>query len=250
MRARLASIGSSRLATSSSRADRSPPQLTVTASCARTSSARAWSAASQRCGFRDGEQLLCRLGVARLDLGLRPGKRAPRPLRRVGRQQGRPLKERGGGSHAAPRLRPAGRPLKLTGDVLVGAFGGFRPVPGAAVGIKRRVRRVGEGGVRLLPFPGGRRPVDGRAGERVTEAHPRAELHQPRHDRGPGGPGRRSRAAPPRATGAPGRRSARPPRAAAGACSRPADASTRRRNISSALPGTVTAPGRPNPPAS
>ena len=46
MRERLASIGSSRLATSSSRADTSPPQLTVTASCARTSSARAWSGAS------------------------------------------------------------------------------------------------------------------------------------------------------------------------------------------------------------
>ena len=43
--------------------------------------------------------------------------------------------------------------------------------------------------MRLLSFLGGRRPVDGRAGERVTEAHPRAELRKPRHHRGPGGRG-------------------------------------------------------------
>ena len=50
-------------------------------------------------------------------------------------QRGGPLKKRGRGGQPAPRLRPAGRPLKLGGDVLVGAGGSLGEMPGAPVGI-------------------------------------------------------------------------------------------------------------------
>ena len=152
---------------------------------------------------------------------------APASARRVrcagsGVSSGRALKNAAAAANAAPRLRPAGRTFEFTGDVLVGAFGRLRPVPGATVGVGRRVRCVCR--ARRAPpavprrTPTGKRP-SGRAGDgsapgrRTPPAPPRPRAGQP---------GRRSRAAPPRATGAPDHRSARPPRGQAGSCSLPA----------------------------
>ena len=77
-----------------------------------------------------------------------------RPLRRVQRQRGGLLQERGRRGQAAARLRPAGRAFELGGDVLVRPGCGLRPVPGPPVGIELRIGGLGQGPVRLPPLLG------------------------------------------------------------------------------------------------
>ncbi len=94
------------------------------------------------------------------------------------RERGRALEERRGRRQPAARLRPPGGALQLLGDVLVGADGGLRAVPGVTIGVER-----GVGGRRQRPMHGspilGRcRPVDRRAQQRVAEDDPRPEVEQ------------------------------------------------------------------------
>ncbi len=118
-------------------------------------------------------------------LGLRRREHPLRTTSRVGGQQRRTLAERGRGGKSAAALRPAGRALQLRRGVLVRPGGGVGPVPGAAVGIDRRIGGLGQGAVHLLFLPGRRRPVGGRAHQRVPEQHPGAELGQARVGRRP-----------------------------------------------------------------
>ena len=177
----------------------------VNASCARTSSARAWLSRVERCR-------LPRWRAAPVPprsrppghLGLAP-RQAP-PRRRAGSGVSRvgALKERGRGSHAAPRLRAAGRPLKLDRRRPRRAFGA--PPPGARRDGRdqRRVGRVREGGVRLAAprrEPTGR-PPSGRAGD--GSAPGRRTPSAPPRPRAGAAAGRRSRAARRRATASTG----------------------------------------------
>ena len=98
---------------------------------------------------------------------------------RVGGEQYRLLEERRGGVRAAARLRPAGRPLQVGGNLLVGAVGSLGPVPGPPVGVGDRIGRLHQRQVRRLPFRQRRRPVGGRPQQRMPEPHPGADLRQP-----------------------------------------------------------------------
>ena len=86
-----------------------------------------------------------------LVLGLRRGQRPLRAARRVKRQPGRPLEERGRRREATAALGPARAQLKLGGNLLIGARRGLGPVPGSPLGIDRRVGGVGQRAVQLLP---------------------------------------------------------------------------------------------------
>ncbi len=83
----------------------------------------------------------------------------------------------------AAALRPPGRALKLPGHLLIRARRGLGPVPGAAVGIDQRIGDLRQRVVRVVSFLNRRRPVGGRAHQRMPEPHPCAELHQARLDR-------------------------------------------------------------------
>ena len=151
---------------------------------------------------------------------------------------------------AAARLRPAGRALQLVGHLLVG------PRPPRARDARpadrgpARVGRLGQRAVDLAALGRGRRPVDGRAHQRMAEPHPRADLDQARR-LAPAPPRRaRSRAARPRATAASRRRPARPPPAAAAAASRPGAARAGARSPArSGPPAAARRAGRTRRPA-
>ena len=201
----------------------------------------------ERAQLRDGEQLQRGVGRAGVELGLRRGQRPRAPRRRVGRQLGRPLQERGRRRDAAAGLGPAGRALELGGDRLVGSRRRVGAMPRPAVGVELRVGRLGQRAVHLRRSPRRRRAVGRRAHQRMPEPHPCAELDQPRRL------GRRRRVAPdPEPLGrAPqqrrvadrlGRRRA----AAAAACSA-GSGSSRRRKLCSIRLGERQRVGQPEP---
>ena len=116
-------------------------------------------------------------------------RRCQRPVgspRGIARQRDRALQERGRGSGAAARLRPPRRQLQLARDLLVrpGGRGGQMPRTAVRVDVPvRRLRQRQVGGPPLLRL---RRPVDGRAGQRMAEGHALVQRQQAvrRVDRG------------------------------------------------------------------
>ena len=106
----------------------------------------------KRSGLRERQQGQRRLERARSSLGVRRGEKALGTACRVGRQLGG-LGEKGGlRGYAATRVRPAGRALEFHGDLLVGSGCGPRSMPGAAIGITRAVRDLGERAMHDLPL--------------------------------------------------------------------------------------------------
>ena len=182
-RASVASSGSSRLAASSSSGGASRPRVAANVICACSSCARARSSSSSGPASRHRQQPQRRVGRAGLVLALRRGQRALGPARRIGRQLGGALVERGARRQAAPRPRAAGRALQLGGDVLVEPGRRLGAMPGAAIGIDLGVGRLGERAVDALALLRRGRAVDRGAHERMPEAHLRAELDQARRRR-------------------------------------------------------------------
>ena len=129
-------------------------------------------------GFGHAQHAKRRAEHARPHRGRGRIQRPADPARRLRRQSGRPLEERGGGGQATADLRPAGRTFQFHGDLLVRLARGQGAVPGTAVRIGRRVRDVGQRSVHVLPFGQRRGPVGGRADQRVPEPYPGADLGQ------------------------------------------------------------------------
>lgn len=134
-------------------------------------------------GFSDGQQVQGCIGRPREVGGVGRGQRAPRPAGRIGGQLGGTPKERGRCGQPAACLRPPGRVLQLSGDLLVRPCRRLRCVPGPSIGVHLGVRRVCQRTVHGAPLVHGGRVVDGRAQQRVAEPHPRADLQQPGLDR-------------------------------------------------------------------
>ena len=162
---------------------------------------------------------------SRLELGLRGGQRPPAALRRIGRQLGRALEERGRRGDAAAAARAAGRALELR-----------RPRASskrAAACARCQARRSGSSCGSVASASA--RWTSRRSGtlaaryaaERTSGCRKRTRAPmsiRPAASAGAGLVGRDARAAPRRAAAASRRRRARPPRAAAAAGSRPAAA--------------------------
>ncbi|MEI5010650.1 hypothetical protein RB196_28230 [Streptomyces sp. PmtA] len=134
----------------------------------------------ERAGLRGGEQVAGPVGRAGVDLVLGGRQDTGDAVRGVGRQFRRPPQERGRRGGSSPPLGPAGGAFQVGGDVLVGLRGGVRAVPRPAVGIAAGVGGLRECPVRRPAVRCGRPAVDGRAYERVVEAHLGAELDEPR----------------------------------------------------------------------
>ena len=143
----------------------------------------------QRPGLCHGQQAERGVKCASPVLGLRCGQRPLRAARRVERQPGGPLQERGRRRETTAALGPACGLLKFGRNVLIRARRGLGPVPGPPVRIDSRVGGLGQRAVQLLPRLGRCRPVGRRAHQRMPEPHPRAELGQPRLRCRPGRPG-------------------------------------------------------------
>ena len=126
-----------------------------------------------RPGLDRDQQLQRRVERAGVALRPRRGEQAPRAARRVGREHGRGLEERGGRGDAAARQGAAGRAFELLGDLLVGPGRRLGAVPGAPVGIELRIRGLGQRGVQRVPFapatPSGR-PPSARTGDGTAPA--------------------------------------------------------------------------------
>ena len=131
-----------------------------------------------RTGFHGGEQtergIEC-AGVALHPRGRELALRAPPGLRGQARCT---LEQRGRGREAAAGSCSAGRPLEILRDRLVEGGRGVRPVPGAPIGVERRVGRVGERTMNLPPLVDRGDPVRRSAHERMPEPHPGTELDQ------------------------------------------------------------------------
>ena len=138
----------------------------------------------ERVGLDGGQQAQRR--VQRAGVAFRPRRREQplRPARRIRGQQRRAFHERGGRRQAPAGLRAPGRALQLAGDLLIGAWRGLGPVPGAAVGIEPRIGDLRQHAVHLSPVLHGRRPVGRRAHQGMPEPYPRAEFGQLGLDRG------------------------------------------------------------------
>ena len=132
----------------------------------------------QRSGLCDGNQSECRVERAGLVLGLGRGERAPRPGPRVGRQRGGTLQERGRGRQPTARLCATRRALELKGNVLVEPRRRLGKMPGAAIGIDRRVSRVRQRAMHRLPVLPARRRDTPPSGPTGDERHPRANREQ------------------------------------------------------------------------
>ena len=76
------------------------------------------------------------------------------------------------------RLSAARRALELGGDVFIEPRRRLREVPGTAVRIDLRVGGVGQRAMRGVPVLRRGRAIDGRADQRVTKGHPRADREQ------------------------------------------------------------------------
>jgi hypothetical protein len=113
-------------------------------------------------------------------LGLRCGQRPLCAARRVERQPGGPLQERGRRRETTAAPCPACGLLKFGSNFLIWARRGLGPVPGPPVRVGSRVGGLGQRAVQLLPGLDRCRPVGRRAHQRMPEPHPGAELRQPR----------------------------------------------------------------------
>ena len=138
----------------SNRGGASLPRLAANAISPRSRSIWARWSSSQRSGLCDDQQSEGCFERAGLLLGLGRGQRPPSATRGLGRKGGGALQERGGGRQPTAGLSAARRALKLGRDLLVGPFRRVRKMPGAAIGIEFRVRRVRERAMHLLPVFG------------------------------------------------------------------------------------------------
>ena len=102
-----------------------------------------------RTGLNLNQQPQRRIQRAGVTFGPGGRKEALRAAGAFGCQYRGALQKRGRGGQAPARLRPAGRPLKLPSDVLVGPGRGVGPVPGAAVRINLRVGDLRQHPVRV-----------------------------------------------------------------------------------------------------
>ena len=120
-RASLRSSGSSRLAASSSSGGASLPRLEANAIWARSTLGLGTLDLVERARLRRGEQLQRRFGARRPGAWPAPRRARARPGGAGSSvSSGRALQEGGRRGEAAARLRPAGRALELSGDLLVG----------------------------------------------------------------------------------------------------------------------------------
>ena len=92
---------------------------------------------------------------------------------RIDGKQHRLFYECRGGGRPSTRLRPAGRPLQVRGDLLIRAFRALSPVPGSSVGIGGRIGGLRQRQVHRLSFRQHRRPVGGRASAADAGTTPR-----------------------------------------------------------------------------
>ena len=156
----------------------------IPASCAREGDLRAEAFETRSLKVVEGpelggrEQRGCRVGRAGVELRLGCGEGTRSPATGIGRQLDRPGEERGGSRDPAARQRPVGGALELMRHDLVGARGGMRAVPRPAVGIGVRVGRIGQRSMGLASVRARRCPIRRGAHERVTKAHPGAEVDQ------------------------------------------------------------------------
>ena len=123
----------------------------------------------------EGESVVQR---ARFELGLRRRQCPLRTARRLGCQAGGALEEGGGRGQPAPRLSPAGRPLELGGNTLIGGARGLSEVPGAPVGVDLRVGRFRQRPVHPPALLRRCPAVDRRADQRMAKPHPVVDFDQ------------------------------------------------------------------------
>jgi hypothetical protein len=120
----------------------------------------------ERSCLRGAQELQCLLRVAAVVH--RPGgrERTIGAAARFGCQDGTAFEERSGRGEAAARPGLICAALQLVGDLVVGAEHGVRVMPGAALGIDRRIRAVGERTMDRQTVRERRCVVDDRADER------------------------------------------------------------------------------------
>ena len=133
----------------------------------------------QRPGLRRGHERERRLERAGLEARLRRGQRALGSSRRVDRELGGALQERGRRGDAAAGLRTAGRAFELGGDLLVGPRGGAGAVPGPPVRVGLGDGGIGQGTMHAVPVVRGCRAIGGGPDQRVRELDAPAQLEQP-----------------------------------------------------------------------
>ena len=133
----------------------------------------------ERPGLRGREQLASHVERSRPQAGLGGRERSVGPPRGIARQRDRALQERSGGGQAAARLRPDGRALELQGDLLVGSRRRSGQMPGTAVRVDVPIGLLRQCEMDRPAFLRPRRPVDGRARQRVTEPRLLADREQP-----------------------------------------------------------------------
>ena len=116
--------------------------------------------------------------IPRRVLGLGRGERPRGPLGGVRGERHGPLPERGGGGDPAAAPGPVRGADQLAGHRLVRPGRGVRAMPGPAVGVGQRIGRRGQRVVGRSPVRRRGGPVDGRAHQRMPEAHVRADVQQ------------------------------------------------------------------------
>ena len=133
----------------------------------------------ERSGLRGDDEPERRGERAGLEARFRRGQRALGSSRRIDRELGGALQERGRRGDAAASLRTAGRAFELGGDLLIGPRGGAGPVPGPPVRVGLGDGGIGQGTMHAVPVVRGCRAVGGGPDERVRELHAPAQLEQP-----------------------------------------------------------------------
>ena len=133
----------------------------------------------QRPCLRDCQQIQGGFGHSGVVLGLRGFQCAGRTTGGLGRQHGRLLHERRRRSQPPAGTRTSSRALQLSGGCLLSAQHRLRPVPGASVGVDPAVGDGRQHAMRAALVGQGCGRVDRRADERMTEAYPGIDLHQP-----------------------------------------------------------------------
>ena len=133
----------------------------------------------QRAGLRGGRERERRVERAGLEARLRRGQRALGSSRRIDRELGGALQERGRRGDAAASLRTAGRAFELGGDLLIGPRGSAGAVPGPPVRVGLGDGGLGQRAVHAVPVVGGCRAIGGGPDERVRELDAPAQFEQP-----------------------------------------------------------------------
>jgi hypothetical protein len=144
----------------------------------------------ERAQVRRGEQGGGIVGRAGIELRLGGGESPRSSPDRIRGELGRSLQERGGRRHTAPGLRSRRAAFQLSRHRFVGSCGRVGTMPGPAVRIDDRIGRVGQRPMRFPALGHRRRPVHGRAHQRMPEPDPRPQHDQARGlGRGGGIPG-------------------------------------------------------------